>query len=175
MRRLIFGLIIVLLGGSASAQLPAVEKSVFGDWLANSGDAVIRIYPDGEEAVGRVVWAGRESSEWWQGEAAAEIPWHNRREAKKLKHGPTVGVVLMKGMKNNGEGLWQGGRIFNVINGKIYGCQINLESPDVLKLRGYVATPLFGGSVLWTRLTDEQRQNMPNFPNRFENPETWNP
>lgn len=151
----------------------APSSAVLGDWLVNTGDAVVRIYEDQGEYRGRVVWAGRESADWWEAEPPMEIPWDDRHAAQKLKHAASLGVDILADLKFNGAELWADGRVFNVLNGKIYRCQLSLPKADVLKLKGYIGVPLFGGSVLWTRLTDAQRANMPSFPNRFDFPDSW--
>lgn len=148
-------------------------EAILGDWLVNSGDAVVRFYQADGEIRGRVIWAGRESGDWWLQEPPMEIPWHDGRAAKELKHAASLGVDILVGLQFDGDDKWVNGRVFNVLNGKIYKCQLSLPEPDVLKLRGYIGMPLFGASVVWTRLSDELRQNMPSFPNRFLHPDTW--
>lgn len=178
-----FVLLIALVGFYASFSLASEStagteagldpKAIEGDWMVQTNDAVIRIFEQDGVFRGRVVWAGRETQEWWQGEPPFEIPWDNKKAAKKYKLAASHGVDILAKLEFDGSDKWINGRVFNVINGKIYRCQLSLENPDVLKLRGYVGMPVFGGSVLWTRLTDEQRNNMPVWPNRFEHPETW--
>lgn len=162
-------------GVEAQAESTAAfnAEDIVGDWMVNTGDAVVRFYEKDGEYRGRVVWAGRESTEWWLTEPPMEIPWDNRREAKKLKHAANLGVDILVGLKFDNDSTWKHGRVFNVLNGKIYKCQLSLPEPDVLKLRGFIGLPVFGGSVKWHKLTEAQRSNMPSFPNRFDYPDTW--
>jgi uncharacterized protein (DUF2147 family) len=146
---------------------------IVGDWMVNTGDAVVRFYKADGEYRGKVIWAGRESTDWWLEEAPMEIPWENRREAKAYKHAASLGVDILVGLTFDEADTWVEGRVFNVLNGKIYKCQITLPEPEVLKLRGFIGLPVFGGSVEWHKLSDNQRAAMPTFPNRFEHPETW--
>ena len=148
-------------------------EDIVGDWMVNTGDAVVRFYEKQGSYHGKVVWAGRESVDWWFDDAPMEIPWENRRAAKKLKHAASLGVDIITGLDFDGTATWANGRVFNVLNGKIYKCQLSLPEEGVLKLRGFIGVPLFGGSVLWHKLEDSQRAEMPSFPNRFEHPETW--
>lgn len=69
----------------------------------------------------------------------------------QLKNKPIKGMVILQGstLKN---GIWQGAKILNAKNGKEYGCQISLESPDILKVRGFVGYPIFGKNLYWTRV-----------------------
>ena len=71
--------------------------------------------------------------------------------SEPLKNKPILGMVILQGatLKN---GVWQGAKILNAKNGKQYGCQISLESPDLLKVRGFVGYPIFGKNLYWTRV-----------------------
>lgn len=171
-----FGLCCLLLATNVladSAQSVPAQDAVLGEWMVNTGDAVIRIYEENGVYSGKVVWAGRESTDWWFENAPLLIPWHDRKAARQLKHAPSLGVDIMTGLQFNGDDKWVDGRVFNVLNGKIYGCQLSLDGPDVLKLKGYIGVPLLGASVEWHRLNGADRANMPSFPNRFEFPDSW--
>ena len=117
---------------------PVNADDIVGDWMAQTGDGVVRIYKQGNEYRGRLVWAGRESKTWWAGEPAVEIPWEDKAATKKLKHTPLLGSDILVGLEFDGQSHWKGGRIFNVLNGKTYACKISIPTTDVLKLKGYV-------------------------------------
>ena len=44
------------------------------------------------------------------------------------------------------------GQIYNGENGKIYNANISLQPDGKLRLRGYVGSPMFGETQLWTRV-----------------------
>ena len=44
------------------------------------------------------------------------------------------------------------GTVLNPGSGKTYSCYLELESPDKLKLRGYMGIPALGKTLYWTRL-----------------------
>ena len=147
-------LLLVLPVSGAVAKEVAAADAIVGDWMVNTGDAVVRFYKHQGHYRGKIVWAGRESTAWWQGPAPMEIPWNDRRAARKLKHAATHGVDILVGLEYDPKGTWVDGRVFNVLNGKIYQCQLSLPQPDKLKLRGFIGVPLFGGSVEWHKLTE---------------------
>ena len=62
-----------------------------------------------------------------------------------------LGMTILKDFKSSGEGEWQG-EIYNRENAKTYSCRITLGNPDQLVLRPYIALPLFGKTILWTRV-----------------------
>ena len=43
------------------------------------------------------------------------------------------------------------GHILDPKKGKVYGCKIELENDDELKVRGYIKAPLFGRTQTWYR------------------------
>ncbi|MGJ3242459.1 MAG: DUF2147 domain-containing protein [Opitutales bacterium] len=46
---------------------------------------------------------------------------------------------------------WKGGWLLDPRSGNLYRCQVNLDTPDRLELRGYVGLPLFGKTRTWVR------------------------
>ncbi len=63
------------------------------------------------------------------------------------------GMVIMWDMKpEKKKNKYKGGKILDPKNGKTYSCKIELKSPDVLKVRGYIKAPLFGRTQEWFRL-----------------------
>ncbi|REG99705.1 DUF2147 domain-containing protein [Flavobacterium aquicola] len=67
------------------------------------------------------------------------------------KNKPILGMVIMNGLKKDGE-EYNGGTILDPENGKKYKCYITLESPDKLKLRGYIGIALVGRTQYWIRV-----------------------
>jgi len=47
---------------------------------------------------------------------------------------------------------WTGGQILDPKKGKVYNCNIELDGPDKLKVRGYVGIPTFGRTQIWYRV-----------------------
>ncbi len=54
---------------------------------------------------------------------------------------PILGMVVLWGMKPDGDGEWSGGKIFDPKKGKTYRCSIWLKGQN-LKVRGYLG-PFF--------------------------------
>ena len=44
------------------------------------------------------------------------------------------------------------GQIYNGENGKTYNANISLQPDGTLRLRGYVGSPMFGETQIWTRI-----------------------
>jgi uncharacterized protein (DUF2147 family) len=67
------------------------------------------------------------------------------------KNKPILGMIIMNGLEKDGS-EYNGGTILDPQNGKKYKCYITLESPDKLKLRGYVGVAIMGRTQYWTRV-----------------------
>lgn len=67
------------------------------------------------------------------------------------KNKPLLGLTFIKGLSKNGS-EYDGGKILDPQNGKLYKCYINLENKDKLKVRGYIGISLFGRTQYWQRV-----------------------
>ncbi len=67
------------------------------------------------------------------------------------KNKPIMGMVIIKGLNKDGN-EYNGGKILDPKNGKLYKCYITLESKDKLKVRGYVGFSLLGRTQYWYRV-----------------------
>ena len=65
------------------------------------------------------------------------------------KNKPVVGMNIIEGLTKN-EDIFDGGTILNPSNGKIYKCQLKLESTNRLRVRGYIA--FFYKTQYWIRV-----------------------
>jgi len=76
---------------------------------------------------------------------------HCERCVGELKDKPLTGMLILSDLTKTSNGGTDG-TVMNPGSGKTYSCYIELESPDKLKLRGYVGIPTFGKTLYWTRL-----------------------
>ena len=64
-----------------------------------------------------------------------------------------LGMPLIWGFKKTSDpNSFEDGHIYNGENGKTYTANISLQPDGKLRLRGYVGTPLFGETQVWTRV-----------------------
>lgn len=69
----------------------------------------------------------------------------------ELKNKSLIGMVIMSDISKKGnEGT--SGKILDPSNGKWYSCDIELASPDKLKVTGYLGLPMFGKTMYWNRV-----------------------
>jgi len=62
-----------------------------------------------------------------------------------------VGMLMFKDCKFDGT-KWSDGSILDPRKGKYYDCQVSLKDANTLKIRAFIGNPLFGKTLLWTRL-----------------------
>ena len=61
-------------------------------------------------------------------------------------------IVLLYDLKyNTAENRWDGGAIYNPLDGRTYDVMLEFESPVRLKVRGYLGKPVLGKTYYWTK------------------------
>jgi len=76
---------------------------------------------------------------------------HNSDPA--LRGRKVLGMMLLYGFQRTSDAnAFEGGTIYNGENGKTYKANISLQSDGTLRLRGYVGSPMFGETQVWTRI-----------------------
>ncbi|WP_419420923.1 DUF2147 domain-containing protein [Legionella sp. D16C41] len=67
-----------------------------------------------------------------------------------FKNKPVVGLTFMWGLKDQGNGVWDGGQILDPKTGKIYRAKIT-EQGNKLYVRGYVGFSALGRTQVWVK------------------------
>ena len=67
-----------------------------------------------------------------------------------FKDKPIEGLQFIWGLKDQGNGVWDGGRILDPKNGKIYRAKMTLEG-NKLYVRGYMGISALGRTQMWVR------------------------
>ena len=152
MRRSLVLASMVLLAAQASAQQPGV----MGTWLTASGVAQVKIEPCPDPRNGPVCGTivGLINPKGPDGQVVApDAATDYRNENAALRNRKVIGMPLIWGFKKTSDpNSFEDGHIYNGENGKIYSANISLQPDGKLRLRGYVGTPLFGETQVWTRV-----------------------
>lgn len=122
--------------------------AVIGVWKNGEGTGFIQIYKttSGHYA-GKIVWL-KEPIDPETGKP--KLDKRNPDDSKKTQ--PVLGMVNMKGFSYDAEEKeWIDGSIYDPKNGKEYSCKMELDGPNVLKVRGYIGVSLIGRTDTWTR------------------------
>lgn len=67
------------------------------------------------------------------------------------KNKPITGMEILWGLKKDGA-AYVDGEILDPKTGKIYDCDVKLEGPNKLKVRGYLGFSLIGRTQYWYRV-----------------------
>jgi uncharacterized protein (DUF2147 family) len=68
------------------------------------------------------------------------------------KDKPILGMTIVWNMKE-GKEYWQGGKILDPENGKVYGCKLKvIENGKKLEMRGFLGISLLGRTQYWIRV-----------------------
>jgi uncharacterized protein (DUF2147 family) len=67
------------------------------------------------------------------------------------KNQPIEGLEIFWNMEHDKGNKWEGGKILDPENGKVYGCKLELESADKLKVRGFLGFAALGRNQFWYR------------------------
>jgi uncharacterized protein (DUF2147 family) len=150
--RLLFVLAsMMLFATQASAQ------SVMGTWLTQSGVAQVKIAQCGDPKQGPLCGfiVGLINPKGPDGQVVApEVATDYRNENPALRSRKVIGMPLIWGFKPTSDAnAFEGGQIYNGENGKTYTANLSLQPDGKLRLRGYVGSPMFGETQLWTRIS----------------------
>jgi uncharacterized protein (DUF2147 family) len=121
---------------------PQAGDAAVGRWKTETHNAIVEINRCGPSICGRILTS----------DALRTNP--NFKDAKNsdaaLRNRPLLNLQILGGFTADGTG-WSDGKIYNADDGKTYGADITIISPNQLKLRGCVFKP-FCKTQTWTRV-----------------------
>ncbi|MFU8843705.1 MAG: DUF2147 domain-containing protein [Bacteroidales bacterium] len=120
---------------------------ILGFWLNEEKDGKVEIYNENGKYSGKLVWLKNPLDD-----KTGKPKLDKENPDSELKKRALKGVILMHGFEFN-HGEWENGKIYDPKNGKTYSCYLKLESPDRLKVRGYIGFSWIGRTTYWTRTT----------------------
>ena len=144
--------VLAAMAGPTWAQAPTVA----GIWLTESGKAQVRIEPCANPATGALCGfiVGLIDPKGPDGAAIAPdaaTDYRNPDPAQRSRK--VIGMPLIWGFKKAAEpNSFEDGKIYNGEDGKTYSANISLLPDGKLRLRGYVGSPMFGQTQIWTRV-----------------------
>ncbi len=136
-------LFCIVLSFAAHRLLAADPSSVTGLWKNEDGS--FEVYEENGKLSAKIV----SLREPLTPEGKEKLDIHNPDASKHSR--PIIGLVFMTGFTPAGSGKWENGTIYDPRNGNIYSCNMELESTNTLKVRGYVGISLIGRTEIWKR------------------------
>jgi uncharacterized protein (DUF2147 family) len=141
-----FGLCVlfcVVLSVASAERLWADSSLVTGLW--KNEDASFQLYEENGKLNAKIVSLREPLAP--DGKQKTDI--HNPDASKHSR--PIIGMVFMTGFTPAGSGKWDNGTIYDPKSGNTYSCNMELEGPNTLKVRGYVGISLIGRTETWKR------------------------
>lgn len=148
LRSLVLMALLVLAGVSASAQDADRILGVYKVVGETTGElSHVRIYRNGDKYDGRIIWLEHPNN----ADGTKRLDAMNPNPA--LRALPADEILILDGLHYDAKKeQWIGGTIYNPVDGKVYDVLAEFENDEVLRVRGYVGSPMFGKTYLWDRL-----------------------
>jgi len=122
----------------------AEKVSPLGLW--ENEDATFQIFESAGKLCAKVV--ALKVPKTPEGKEKTDI--HNPDPARRGT--PITGLVFMSGFAKKSDTRWEGGTIYDPKSGNTYSCFMELESPDRIKVRGFIGLALIGRTDYWSRV-----------------------
>lgn len=110
-----------------------------GTWFNQEKESRIQFARQGDQLTGKLVWVkDRDVLDMKSPDAT-------------LQKRPLLGLMVLTGFRADGTSQWTDGKVYDPKSGKTYSAKMTLKSPTTLELRGYVGSPLFGRTTVFTK------------------------
>ncbi len=138
--------LLVLLTSTAFRFQQENASPIIGVWKTGDGNAMVRIYKNGEKYQGKIVWL-KEPIDPETGKPKLDKN-HPEEPARKR---PILGLINIWGFTQVDKNLWEEGNIYDPKNGSTYSCTIKMLNNNTLEVRGYIGVSLIGRTDTWTK------------------------
>jgi uncharacterized protein (DUF2147 family) len=132
--------LLVAMPAGAQSQTPV------GVWLHANKRIQIEIAPCGDRLCAKIVWFK------WPNDAQGLPLVDLKNTDPSLRSRPLLGLTVLRDLRRTGENTWEGGKIYNPDDGVDYQAEMSIEKNGALRVRAYLLIPLFGHTLVWTRI-----------------------
>ncbi len=130
----------------ATTPVGAQSPTPVGVWLHDNKRIEIEIAPCGDRLCAKLVWFK------WPNDAQG-LPLVDLKNADPaLRTRPLLGLTILEGLRRTGENTWEDGKVYDPDDGADYSASMTIEDGGTLRVRAYVLFPLFGKTLIWTRV-----------------------
>jgi len=138
--------ILLFILGSSFLAFQDDPNAIVGVWKTGDGNAMVKIYKNGEKFQGKIVWL-KEPNDPETGKP--KLDKNHTDEASRTR--PILGLVNIWGFTYKDKNVWEEGNIYDPKNGNTYSCTIKMLNPNTLEVRGYIGVSLIGRTDTWTK------------------------
>lgn len=138
--------VVVLLTFSFGFRYQDNPDAIVGVWKTGEGNAMVRIYKNGDKYQGKVVWL-KEPDDPETGKPKLD----KNHPDESVRGRAILGLVNIWGFTYKGKNQWDEGNIYDPKNGNTYSSTIKMPNPNTLEVRGFIGVSLIGRTDNWTR------------------------
>jgi uncharacterized protein (DUF2147 family) len=120
--------------------------AIVGVWKTGEGNAMVRIYKNGDKYQGKVVWL-KEPIDPETGKPKLD----KSHPDESSRNRPILGLINVWGFSFKEKNIWDDGNIYDPKNGNTYSCTMKMTNANALEVRGYIGVSLIGRTDTWTR------------------------
>ncbi len=141
------GILYIALVASPAGAADAA-KSPIGVWATQGAGSHVKIEDCGGKLCGSIIWLKEPLNKEGKDKVDSENPDPSLRTRK------LAGLALLSGFiqDQSDSNVWTGGKIYNPDDGKTYSCNLTLQDPKTLRVRGYVGLSFLGKTQIWSRV-----------------------
>ena len=137
---------VLVLFASINTVFSQNADAVKGTWLSEHKDAKIEIYKSADKYAGKIVW----TRDMYEADGKT-LKKDSKNTNESLRNRTIVNLVILTGFTYD-DGQWTDGEIYDPKNGKTYKSKMKIKG-STLEVRGYVGSPMFGKTTVWTRVS----------------------
>ncbi|SKB42796.1 DUF2147 domain-containing protein [Daejeonella lutea] len=129
--------------------LPSMAQSgdaVLGVWQSGGGNVRVQIFKSGQTYNGKISWLREENDE----SGNPKTDKHNPSESRRGQ--PLLGLEALSDFNYSGNGVWEGGTVYDPRSGKKYSCKLSISNGGALEIRAFMGISLIGKTQVWTRV-----------------------
>lgn len=144
---LCFALFVAAPDGARGAATDAAQGATpVGVWLHANKRIRIEIVPCGDRLCATIVWFR------WPNDAQG-LPLVDLKNADPALRGrPLLGLKVLYGLRRTAANSWEDGKVYNPDDGTDYQARMSIGKDGTLRIRAYLLLPLFGKTLVWTRV-----------------------
>jgi uncharacterized protein (DUF2147 family) len=139
-------IVTALLLGSFTAIIAQNADIVKGVWINEAKDAKIEIYKSGNKYSGKITWV----KDMYEKDGKT-MKKDNKNPDEKRRNQSIVNLEILSDFVYD-DNEWTGGELYDPKSGKTYKSKMKVKG-NVLEIRGYVGSPMFGKTTTWTRVS----------------------
>ena len=141
-----FMILTAILFSSFATVFAQHADDVNGVWLNAEKNGKVEIYKSGDKYSGKIIW-GKDIYE-----SDGKTPKTDSKNSNEnLRSRNILNLNILSGFTYD-DGEWTGGELYDPKTGKTYKSKMKLKGSN-LEIRGYVGSPMFGKTTVWTRVS----------------------